>query len=104
MGTIPHPPNLMEGFRKAIDDSLLSELDLHGGYYTWEKSRGSASWVREKLDRAFATRLWWNKFLLSKISVKYVLTSDHDPLLLDLLNVSFSKKQFHFRFVRSHTL
>lgn len=40
MGVVPHPQNLMEGFRKAIDDCLLSELNLHGGKYTWERSQG----------------------------------------------------------------
>lgn len=26
------------------------ELDLDGGEYTWEKSRGTPNWVREILD------------------------------------------------------
>lgn len=39
-GNIAHPRNLFEGFRSAIDDSNLSELDLHGGKYTWERWRG----------------------------------------------------------------
>lgn len=52
---IPRPRSLMEGFGLAIDDSLLSEIDLHGGKFTWEKSRGKSDWLREWLDRCFAT-------------------------------------------------
>lgn len=33
-GQVPHPPSLMDGFRKAIDDSMLSEIDLCGGKFT----------------------------------------------------------------------
>lgn len=50
------------------------------------------------MDRAFATRAWWNKFPLCKLSVSHVIYSDHDPILLNLLNVSISGKKFHFKF------
>lgn len=33
-GSVPHPRSLMEGFRKAIEDSMLAELELHGGKFT----------------------------------------------------------------------
>lgn len=98
MGSIPHPPSLLEGFRKAIDDCLLKEIDLTGGRYTWEKSRGSQNWVRERLDRAFATNSWWLKFPLCNLSVHHVTRSDHDPINLDLLSVAISRKVFRFRF------
>lgn len=47
----------MDGFRLAIEDCGLTEVDLVGGEFTWEKSKGSPNWVRERLDRAFANRL-----------------------------------------------
>lgn len=37
-GVHPHPNALMEGFRKAVEDCDLCELDLTGGSFTWEKS------------------------------------------------------------------
>lgn len=79
-GKVPHPPNLMEGFRKVIDDSLFSEIDLCGGKFTWERGRETNDWVREKLDRVFATRSWLNKHPLCKISVHHVTRSDHDQI------------------------
>lgn len=39
-GQHPHPQNLFDGFRAAIDDFNLLELDLMGGEFTWEKSKG----------------------------------------------------------------
>ncbi|KAL8097406.1 hypothetical protein AgCh_030510 [Apium graveolens] len=88
----------MEGFRKAVDDSMLTEIELNGGKYTWEKWRGKPEWVKERLDRCFATQAWWNRFPLCKLSVLHTSVSDHDPIFLDLYNVSFSKKIFRFRF------
>lgn len=42
-GYTPHPQWLLEGFRCTIEECQLSELDLLGGKYTWERSRGSDS-------------------------------------------------------------
>lgn len=97
-GKHSHPQSLFEGFRSAIEDSSLLELDLKGGKYTWEKRKGSTNWVRERLDRAFASREWWLRFRLSNLSVIHTSCSDHDPIVLDLMSLSFSTKQFRFRF------
>ncbi|XP_074346127.1 uncharacterized protein LOC141684889 [Apium graveolens] len=97
-GKNEHPYSLMEGFRKAIDDASLIELELKDGEFTWEKSKGTTSWVQEKLDRCFATEAWWSKFPLCMLSVFHVTASDHDPIKLELMCTSISKKQFRFRF------
>lgn len=44
----PYPQRLMDGFRCAINDSSLVELELKGGDFTWEKSKGTQDWVRER--------------------------------------------------------
>ncbi|XP_074339551.1 uncharacterized protein LOC141677486 isoform X1 [Apium graveolens] len=97
-GGVPHARSLMAGFQENVDDSLLSEIHLQGGKFTWENSRGTADWVKERLDMSFATREWLHMFPLCKLSVIHVPVSDHDPLLLDLISVAFSQKQFRFRF------
>lgn len=38
-----HPRALMEGFRSTLDDSMLSEIDLSGGLFTWEKGRDTTT-------------------------------------------------------------
>ncbi|KAL8155328.1 hypothetical protein AgCh_000637 [Apium graveolens] len=83
---------------KRLSMILLSEIDLKGGKFTWEKSRGTADWVKERLDRSFSMREWLHMFPLCKLSVIHVPASDHDPFLLDLISVAFSRKQFHFHF------
>lgn len=97
-GKNKHPQSLLDGFRNAIEDSLLIELDLKGGDFTWEKGKGTASWIREKLDRCFATSSWWSKFPLCTLTVLHAIVSDHEPLKLELMNTSIPKKQFRFRF------
>lgn len=97
-GKHPHPQNLLNGFRNVIEDCALSEIELQGGGFTWEKSKGTTDWVRERLDRAFASAALWQMFPLCMLSVSHVVVSDHDPIKLDLMNTSFSKKQFRFKF------
>lgn len=79
-GRHPHPQNLLNGFKNAIDDCGLHEIDLIGGGFTWEKSKGTDDWVRERLDRAFATASWWSKFPLCTLSVFHAIVSDHEPI------------------------
>ncbi|KAL8145567.1 hypothetical protein AgCh_003647 [Apium graveolens] len=76
----------------------LTELDLHGGKFTWEKSGGTNGWVRERLDRAFATASWWTKFPLCNLCVHHTSCSDHDPIQLDTIYATVSKKVFRFHF------
>lgn len=79
----------------TTEDCALFELELTGGKYTWEKSRGTLNWVRERLDRAFATDNWWRLFPLCNLSVHYTICSDH-PIQLDLCNMSHSKIKLDF--------
>ncbi|KAL8149291.1 hypothetical protein AgCh_006337 [Apium graveolens] len=73
-GPHPHPQPLLDGFKSAIDDCGLLEIDLKGGDFTWEKNKSKPNWVREKLDRSFAKLLGEGSFLC------------------------ISRKQFRFRF------
>lgn len=98
MGQNSHPQSLMDGFHASIEYCRLNEIDLEGENFTWEKSKGSPSWVRECLDRSFATHDWWQLFPLCKLYVSHTIVSDHDPIRLELCNVMLSRKKFCFRF------
>lgn len=76
----------------AIEHNALVEIDLVGGKFAWEKTRGKPNWVCERLDRAFVTNDWWNRFPLCKLSVIHTISSDHDPISIDLMNLMFSMK------------
>lgn len=96
-GRHPHPQYLLSGFKQAIEDCSLAEVELSGGAYTWEKSKGTADWVRERLDRAFGNDSWWQMFPLCTLTVFHTVVSDHEPIKLELVNTSVTKKQFQFR-------
>lgn len=97
-GNYSHPQSLIDGFRSTIQKCHLPELSLNGGKYTWEKSRGTNAWVREKLDRGFATSNWWSKFPIYSMRILHTSVSDHEPILLEFLKVNISRKIFRFRF------
>lgn len=89
---------LLDGFRKTIEECNLIELDLMGGKYTWEKSRGKKEWVRERIDRAFATAAWWQIFPLCNLNVFHTIYSDHEPIQVEFYSTQNSRKKFRFRF------
>lgn len=74
------------------------EIDLKGGNFTWEKSKGTNDWVRERLDRGFATDSRWQLFPSCSLTVIHASTFDHDPIKLEPLNTCISRKQFRFKF------
>ncbi|XP_074346816.1 uncharacterized protein LOC141685620 [Apium graveolens] len=79
-GNHKHPQAFLNGFKEVLDEIQLIELDLMRGRCTWEKSRGTLGWVRERIDRVFASASWWKKFPLCKLVVHHVIYSDHDPI------------------------
>ncbi|XP_074346313.1 uncharacterized protein LOC141685087 [Apium graveolens] len=97
-GLVAHPQSLLDGFKNIISDSALTEVDLNGGSYTWEKSKGKSNWVREKLDRAFGCNEWWKKFPSCKLSLLQTVVSNHNHIFLDLVSTEFSMAKFRFKF------
>ena len=84
MGSVEHPNWLFRGFLEAINDCELSELELMGHQFTWERGRGTTAWVQERLDRAFASVSWFEEFPLSRLTNLLASSSDHSPILLEL--------------------
>lgn len=76
----------------------IVRVNLLGRKFTWEKGRGSDTWVREKLDRSFATDSWWSKFPFHSLKVVHAPVSDHEPIILELLKINVLMKSFRFRF------
>lgn len=89
---------LLEGFKEAVSDSGLSDLGYVGNDFIWEKSRGSRTWVQERLDRGLANQEWRDMFPRAMVKVAEVSTSDHLPLFLELNRVMYAPKKKCFRF------
>lgn len=49
-----HPEVLLEGFRTAVNDCHLCDLGFLGSEFTWKRSRGTTTWIQERLDRGLA--------------------------------------------------
>ncbi|XP_060964883.1 uncharacterized protein LOC133033858 [Cannabis sativa] len=76
----------------------LIDLDILGHQFTWEKSRGTNNWIEVRLDRALVTERWLQLFPQAKLINLEVSSSDHCPILLDVVihNIVPGNRKFRF--------
>ncbi|XP_060961729.1 uncharacterized protein LOC133031950 [Cannabis sativa] len=84
-GGHPYPNWLIDGFRDILQECGLIDLDIVGHQFTWEKSRGTDNWIEVRLDRALVTERWLQLFPWAKLINLEVSSSDHCPILLDVV-------------------
>ncbi|XP_019173393.1 PREDICTED: uncharacterized protein LOC109168968 [Ipomoea nil] len=97
-GRLPHPVGLIEGFAKALDDCGLMTLPMIGYPYTWERGKGTARWVEERLDRVVANMDWLQGNDRARVFNIWTDSSDHTALFLDLGGVDHVLRSRGFRF------
>lgn len=97
-GGRPYPNFLLEGFNKTVLDCDLTDLDLIGYPFTWEKSRGSFGWTEIRLDRAMVNSKWWEEFQSAQLFNLEITLSDHSPILLQPTEVRNYNQVRRFRF------
>lgn len=97
-GGRPYPRQLIQGFRYVIEDCSLSDMDLIGYPFTWERGSGTTDRIEVRLDRDLVSIGFMNKFPEAKLYNLEISTSDHCPILLELYNskVEFQVKRFRF--------
>ena len=83
-GRHTHPFHLIQGVRAAVDDCALMEIQIVGHQVTWEKSKGSSSFVEENLDKAFADSGWFGVFANAYVLNEHAASSDHSAICLYL--------------------
>ncbi|XP_019189996.1 PREDICTED: uncharacterized protein LOC109184450 [Ipomoea nil] len=83
-GAHSHPEPLIEGFNDALGDCRPNDLGMLGGRFTWERGRGTDSWVEERLDRAVATVEWAELFEEAIVRCLLTLSSDHCAIYVDV--------------------
>ncbi|PNX88188.1 hypothetical protein L195_g044290, partial [Trifolium pratense] len=81
-GRNDRPDWLINGFRDAVVDAGLIDIELVGYPFTWFKSLGTERAVEEKLDRAMANIEWCNLFTHAALECLTTTASDHYPLHL----------------------
>ena len=88
----------MDGFRRVVNYSNFQDLG-HSGYdYTWSNMQEGDNSISLRLDRAFTTSEWVEKFGSLKVHHIADSTSDHLALLvMDSISKRYaSEKRFHF--------
>lgn len=96
VGGRPQPRRLLEGFRNTINDCGLYDIGFRGSEFTWERARGTTSWIQERLDQGMANYEWKNMFPRAELKVLEVSTSDHLPIFLDLKTKVYAQKTRRF--------
>lgn len=66
-------------------DCTLHDLGYMGHAFKWSNRRKAGGEVRERVDRATATASWCELFSLAVVKHLVASTSDHDPILLNLI-------------------
>ena len=101
-GRLTRPNRQMRGFRSALDDCGLVDLQFRGFPLTWCNNRDPpfTTWVR--LDRAIATMQWLHRFPMALVEHIDVSKSDHKCLWLDCTPPATTRtKQRPFRFEKT---
>ena len=101
-GNVEHLAWLFRGFRDAVFDCGLTYVSLEGYPFTWERGKGTPTWVEEKLDHCLASDAWLNLFPQVKLLNLIALVSDHSPILLQTYGSIAKKRRFRkFQFENS---
>ncbi|XP_065855885.1 uncharacterized protein [Euphorbia lathyris] len=74
---------------------------MQGSRFTWERGKGSDAWIREKLDSAFGSTEWCNRFAQYSVINLIASYSDHSPVLVVLGGRVRKKHKRRFRFDRA---
>jgi hypothetical protein len=82
-GRNDRPDWLINGFREAVEEAGLLDIEWVGYPFTWFKSLGTERAVEEKLDRAMANIEWCNLFTHAILECLTTTASDHYPLFLN---------------------
>ncbi|KAL4180903.1 hypothetical protein AMTRI_Chr12g234700 [Amborella trichopoda] len=85
----------MANFNNFIISNGFLDLNINGTFHTWSKNSATHPQM-SRIDRILINNLWDS--MLSKAYVKALphTTSDHVPILLDLVGGAFGQSLFHF--------
>lgn len=75
----------------------LCDLSASGQRFTWMNKREGEDFVMERLDKAFGSVEWVNKYPLYSLRNLPIVKSDHGPIILDIeFQTPFRKRPFRF--------
>lgn len=71
------------GFADTLDYCGLADLGMSGYAFAWERGRGKANWVQERLDHAVISNSWKRMFRNARLENINIVCFDHSAILLD---------------------
>lgn len=92
-GGASYPQWLLDGFNDTLEETGLSELEIFGHPFTWERGRNTDSWLEIRLDRALATYNWFDMFSYAKLYNLEGSPYDHSVIFLDFICRSAGRKR-----------
>ncbi|XP_050238444.1 uncharacterized protein LOC126687935 [Mercurialis annua] len=95
------PSWLLDGFNSAVSDCNLTDIDMEGHLFTWERGRGTNHWIKERLDRFLVNPQWQLAFSQSHLKNVATTVSDHSALILKLKIWQKTQHPRRFRFENS---
>ncbi|XP_019198269.1 PREDICTED: uncharacterized protein LOC109192130 [Ipomoea nil] len=81
-GGNPHPDSLLRGFGVAIEKYGLSQMAMQGYPLTWERGKGTADWIEERLDKVLVSDEWREIVAGARVSNLLTRRSDHSAIFL----------------------
>ena len=86
-----------EDLQQVHRDLQLCDLIVSRQRFTWMNKMEDEDFVMERLDRAFGSMEWVNKYLFYSLMNLPIVRSDHGPIILDLeFQTPFMKRPFRF--------
>jgi exonuclease III len=101
-GGAMRPQSQMDKFRDTLADCNLHDLGFVGDPFTWRNnSCTSQGYIKERLDRAVATKEWYQHFSDYKVVNGDPGHSDHRPIIIHLLGTYVQRPADGVYFTRS---
>lgn len=91
-GGRPRANNLMEDFRKALQDNSLSDMGWKGVKYTLSNKHFDETFTKERLDTFVAKLAWIDLFKNRLVEVLTARKSNHLPILLQVVDDNLRRK------------
>ena len=89
----------IDNFQCCINSCGLKNIGYMGSWFTWSMYQNDLGWIRERIDRGFATIEWLNLFPSARLYHLASSDSDHCCLMLRInqrVKSRRSKKLFRF--------
>ncbi|KAJ0091668.1 hypothetical protein Patl1_14180 [Pistacia atlantica] len=83
-GAADRPYRQMENFWEALIDCDLSEIPFNGDFFTWSNGREGWYFTKEKLDKGYGNKAWFDLFSDCIVNSLGVTSSDHKLILIQI--------------------